>query len=205
MLIVPDLGAYRLGIPAAKPYVADNTTLPGWVIERTFFTMSAHTYDTDFGLRNQSSMDDIARSCTLNVVVRREWLSSLMGVLLPVFIIIAVSFAAIRMISSNRDFVAINDFKPQRLVMLASSFCLFLVLVSAGLRTQLSSSGVFYAEWLFFMLYLLLGANCWLGTAIACGKGFLSRNDGKVIKRGYWPVVLTAVYLITFFMFQHGL
>lgn len=201
VLIVPDLEAHRIGVPSALPYVAGNTSLPGWVIERTFYTMGSHAYDMDFGLRDNSLIDDLARSCTLHVLVRREWLSSLMGVIIPIFIIMGISFAGIRMISSRPEVVAVYDFKPQRLVMLAASFCLFLVLISAGLRQQLSSSGVFYAEWLFFFLYLLLGLNCWLGASIASGRGRWSLDDGQTIKRAYWPVVLTVVYLITFLMF----
>jgi hypothetical protein len=54
---------------------------------------------------------------------------------------------------------------------------------------------------LFFMIYLLLFINCWLGAAIAGGNSLLSQRDGRIIKQGYWPLVMTTMYLITFMNF----
>lgn len=201
VMLVPDLGAYRIGLPSATPYIADNTSLPGWTIESTFFTMSSHTYDMDFGLHETHPMDDMARSCSLNIIVRRKWLRSLIVVLIPIFIILGISYAAIRMITQKEHLVETYGFRPVRMVLLGATFCLFLILVSAGLRKQMVSDHVFYVEWLFFMLYLLVGINCWIGTTIAAGRGKLAEHDGRRVKLFYWPIVLTVIYAITFGMF----
>lgn len=201
-IYVPDLAAYDIVIPSAKPFVASNITIPGWKVVQTYFRPQAHGYGMDYGLHG-SAVNSRVRDLVLVTTLQRNLMDNFVSVIIPVLVLILLAYGSIRMISGDPAKVKIYDFKPMRMLLVGTSFCLFLILATINLRNCVASDEVIYIEQLYFLLYFIAFGNVFLGMKIATRSGgLLAHDDGRLVKAFYFPVVIGIIFLITFFAFH---
>lgn len=199
---VPDLEAYDVVIPSAKPFVASNISIPGWKIVQTYFRPQSHGYGMNYGLHG-SPVDPIVRDLVLVTTLKRNLMDNFISVIIPVLVLLLLSYGAIMMTSGDGSKVSIYDFKPMRMLMVGTSFCLFLILATINMRNRVVSDEIIYIEKLYFLLYFLAFGNVFIAMKIANRSNrFLSYQDGRLVKAFYFPAVMGVIFLITLFSFH---
>lgn len=200
---VPDLAAYDVVIPGAVPFVANNISIPGWEVVQTYFTTQVHGYGMDYGLHGRA-IDSSVRDLVLTVKLKRKWLENFLSVIIPVLVIILLSYGSIRMTTGKPEQFEIYDFKPMRMIVVGSTFSLFIIFATINLRNRVTSESITYIEQIYFLLYLMTFSNVFISMKISKrSEHFLFRNDGRLIKAFYLPVMLGIIFLITLFAFYN--
>ena len=201
-VLVPDLAAYDVLIPSARPFVASNITVPGWNVAQTWFSTQGHGYGMDYGLREADTIPQV-RDLVLVTSLKRDWVNNFISVIIPVFVLILLAYGAVRMTSGDPDKVRVYDFKPMRMLFLGATFCLFLILATISLRNRVVSDAIIYIEQLYFLLYFMTFVNVFIAMRIADrGHRLLAFQDGRLVKAFYLPAILAAMFVITFIAFH---
>jgi hypothetical protein len=201
VVLVPDLKGYELIAPSAKAFVANNIIVPGWHVDKTYFTFGEHAYNIDFGLR-QKREDDYVRDLVLNIPLSRLWVGNMVSVLVPVFIIIAFSYSCLKMICNDHSIRKLFNFDAMRMVVVGASFSLFLVIATQTLRSHVVSEGLIYIEQIYFIIYFVLLTNVFIAIGVTKLDHPLFRfQDGALFVKLYWPVVTLTVFLVTLLNF----
>lgn len=199
---VPDLAAYDVVIPSARPFVAGNISVPGWHVVQTYFRPQEHGYGMNYGLHG-SLIDPVVRDLVLVTTLKRNLLDNLISVIIPVLVLILLAYGGILMTTGDPEKLRIYDFKPMRMLLVGTSFCLFLILATINLRSRVASDAIIYIEQLYFLLYFMAFGNVFLAMKIANRSNrLLAYEDGRLVKAFYFPVVLAAVFLITLIAFH---
>lgn len=143
---------YPLIVPVAQPGLGERFELPGWEVERSYFSYEADPYNTTFGIA-----DFAARGNTpelhFNVLLSRDFLEPFISRMLPVIVVSALAFAVLLMVTSNRTTPA--EFgTSQTLSSLAFLGALMFVLILGhnSLRSSLGTSEIIYLEWFYFIM-----------------------------------------------------
>lgn len=201
LIFVPDLQAYELTSPSSKSFAANNISIPGWEVDKTYFTHYGHAYDIDYGIR-EFRRDDYVRDLVLNVQLSRDWLGHAVSVLIPIIIIIAFSYTALLMICNREEERKLFNFDAMRMLVIGASFSLFLVIATQNLRSRVVSESVIYIEQLYFLIYFILLVNVISAIEVTRSRRrVFSFGNGVIFKTLYWPVVTFVIYMITLLNF----
>jgi hypothetical protein len=202
LIFVPDFRSYSVIVPTLKPFVANNIAIPGWQPIQSYYKPYSHAYNMTFGFRKQR-VDDHVRDLVLVVTLQREWISIFVSVIIPIFVLMALAYASLMMISSDEQKIKAYDFKAQRMLMVGATFCLFLVIATVNLRERIVSDSITYIEQLYFLLYLLILSNVLIGMGITRKVPFLwlDYQDGIIARYLFWPVTLGIFFLLTLWNF----
>lgn len=195
VILVPDLDAYRIIHPLARPGIEKDLILPGWNVERTQFSNEATTRSTSFGVGGSNS--ETANELSFNIVLNRKILEPVFSSLLPLTVASFMVFSLL---------LVVRESTRNNVVQIMSAFSgLFFVgiLSELDLRRRLSSSSISYIEFFYFVLYgaILCVALVNLTNAYAGYFPRIERREHLWPKLLYWPAILTALLFLTVLVF----
>ena len=195
VILLPDLDAYRIFHPLARPGIEKNLILPGWNVERTQFTNDMTARSTSFGAAGSNS--DTANELSFNIVLNRKILEPVFSSLLPLTV---ASFMVFSLLLLVRESTRGN------VVQILSAFSgLFFVgiLSELDLRRRLASSSISYIEYFYFVLYGAIVCVALVNLTNAY-PGYFPRIEHREHlwpKLLYWPAILTALLVLTVLVF----
>lgn len=153
VVLVPDLEAYALTAPAAKPGVESRLVLPGWTITRSMFNYRWHGYNTDFGIHNyvgESRFPELHYS----VHLKRNLLDPFVSKIIPLSVVAVMLFSLLLLGSQEERKQALFGFTALEVVMGAAALFFVVIFEHAALRERLGSPEVMYMESFYFAMYL---------------------------------------------------
>jgi hypothetical protein len=196
-ILVPDLGSYLLLIPRNLPGVDRELNVSGWKVERSFFSYLVESYNANFGMQDYVGQQ-VSPELLFNVTLKREFLNPFIATFLPILAVLGVLFAAVMTITRDPHKLQTTTYQCLNFIRNAASLFFPIILAQINLRSKLDTDRVIYLEHYYFVVYavILLVATDALLVALSTHE-LVTYEDNALPKLGFWPLVLTAFYLVS--------
>jgi len=200
IVLVPDFGSYKSTGQDDIFGIEENIVLGTWVRKNTYFDYKTSSYDTNFGIADYIGQEGFPE-LHYNFVVKRKFENAFTVYLLPLFLVAALLFAALLTVSGNESLSGKLGFSTSGFIGASSALFFVVMLAHIQLREQFAGASIVYIEYFYILMYALLvmaTANTFLFSINATGwSKIILYNDNIIPKVAYWPVVLSALILIT--------
>jgi hypothetical protein len=202
VLLVPDLSAYKLMTPTARPGVDADIVLTGFHLESTFFSFVPQKYGTDFGLGTGGApwrMPELY----FTMLLRRDVWPPFVSYFLPLVVISGVLFSIHLMTSREPEKVNLYGFSISNAVLSCSGLFFSVILLHAQARGQAAVKEIMYLEYYFFAMYagiLYVSMNAFILSTTTRFE-FLTHHDSRLSKLLFWPAFLAALLAVTIWQF----
>lgn len=198
VVLVPDLAAYKILSPTARPGLAEKFGLPGWNLVKSLFALQPRNIQTDFGL-HETVVKEAFPLLSYNIVIRRNMLDAFISNLSPMIIGIIILFALQMVVTSDERIASFMQTTAGRVVNICVAMFFVIVFSHIDLRRRIIAQEIFYLEYFYFITYgmiLWVALNSILFTKV---KGFLfiQYRENLVPKLLFWPVIGGGLFLVT--------
>ncbi len=201
VIFVPDIASYKITSPTAKPLVKNGFSISGWKVNNTYFNFAEESDNIDYGRRTLLESPVVKDLC-LNITIERDWLSSVISIMIPIFIIMLILFSGVYMITYDSDSNSYSSFDAKEATAIGTAFTMFLVITIQSVRIQVIPLDILYIEKIYFMIYFAMLVNVIFVIAITNKSGFLfTYRHGIFYRYLYWPLYTGILYIITLVSF----
>ena len=207
VILVPDLKSYDAvdGWPEeTNVYLGleRDFVLERLALERTYFNYHYNSYNTDFGIDSYVGQNAYPE-LYFNVGVRREVLDAFVAYMIPMFILILMSFGVQFIVTQIPDKMSMHGISTTGLIGYYASLFFIGILAQLDIRRTLNAPGVVYIEYFYFALYVILLLQTINSVIFAASDdvGFLEYKDNLYPKVIFFPITLGLMYLITAYIF----
>ena len=206
VILIPDFDAYGI-----TEWPHKQTTYLGlerdFVLERldperTYFNYHYNNYNTDFGIADYQGQNAFPE-LYFNVGVRRVVLDAVVAYLIPMLILLLMSFGVQFIVTQIPDKMSMHGISTTGLIAYYASLFFIGILAHLDIRRTLNASGVVYIEYFYFILYVILLLQTVNSIIFAATDhvGFLEYKDNLIPKVVFFPVTLGLMYAATAFLF----
>lgn len=202
VVLTPDLESYKLLNPAALPGLERGMKLKMWSIRDAFFEYHFNSYDTDFGIKNYVGQDKFPE-LYYNVSIQRNFMDAFLSRLTPVLVISVMLFGMMIIATRDPERRGFTGWSVSSVLTFGAAQFFVVILSHIDLRAQFSAGKILYLEYFYFLMYLSIiwvVINALLYT-FDVRFPLIRARDNLYPKLLYWPVILNALYVITFVKF----
>ncbi|MBC9713106.1 hypothetical protein H9Y04_11045 [Streptomyces sp. TRM66268-LWL] len=199
-VLVPDFSAYPPWDPDENYGIYSGLVGGDWKAQFTTYGMAQDADRTTYG-RPQRAVDGTHSELTYSIGVGRQYLSPLLNRLVPLLVIALLVFGSLFVITTDSDRRSLSGFTTWAVIGFCGSMMLVVSVQHSGLRAETQSDGVVYAEYFYFILYLVIGL-----VALNAIEHTANKTVPVVDWRGnaaarllYWPVVTILLLIATVF------
>ncbi len=202
VVLVPDLKAYTRTNPSSRPGIESDFVLPGWDIENSYFSYRKQNYNTNFGITNYVGQEDFPE-LYFNVHLQRKFTDPFLSKLVPLLVVSIMLFTTFLVVTKKKENAELTGFNVLSVV--AGCTALFFVVIfdHISLRERLEAPGVVYLEYFYFILYFALLSVSINSVLFVSNYNInaLEYHDNFLSKSLFWPVLLSAVLIISWLVF----
>lgn len=209
VVLVPDFDSYqRTG--ATDRFGFDRDIVPGnWKIEDTYFSYRAKSYDTRFGIRDYIGQDNFPE-LHFTITLSRRFANAFIVALVPLISVLVLLYSVLITATSDREKASLLGFNASGAIGAASALLFVVLLAHVSLRRELATAGLVYIEYFYLIsdvAVLAVAINVYLFATGHRGRllDWLHRDDNRIPKLAFWPVVLLLLTLVTVTEFGPGL
>ena len=195
VVLVPDLGSYKILHPLARAGLEKDFVLPGWAIERTQFSSRVRNRPTTYGIG--TAQEDTSSELSFDVVINRRIIEPVFSSLLPLAVCAFMVFSLLLIVKEST--------RPNVVQILSAFSGLFFVVILSelDLRRRVSGASILYIEYYYFVMYgtilcsaLITLTNGWPGHFPR-----IEQREHFLPKLLFWPVILSTLAVITLVTF----
>ena len=201
VVLVPDLEAYsKTGI--RDIFGRDSEIVPGgWKIVDTFYFYKFKRYDTNFGLKDDAGQTDYPE-LHFNITLRRSFMNALIVALVPLIIVLILLYSVLILSTADEGRAARFGFSATGAIGAASGLLFVVMLAHIDVRKEFAAASLLYLEYFYLITYaavLGVSLNVYMFSAHREVRfvNILHRDDNRLSKLLFWPVVLAFVTLVT--------
>jgi len=171
-------------------------------LERTYFSYHYNHYNTNFGIDSYDA-HTVFPELYFNVGVRRDVLDAFVAYMIPMFILILMSFGVQFIVTQDPEKMTMHGISTTGLIAYYASLFFIGILAQLDIRRTLNAPGVVYIEYFYFVLYIILLLQTVNSVVFAASDRveWLEYKDNLIPKVVFFPVTLGLMYLITAFLF----
>jgi hypothetical protein len=203
VVLVPDLDAYSLTNPKARPGLEQQAVLAGWRVAGTYFDYRPSRYNSDFGISGYQGLR-AAPELYFNVALRRSFLDSFVGHIIPLVAVAFMLFATLMTATRDSETASLSGFNTFS-VLTATTALFFVVLLGhIQLRDAVRAMELMYLEYFYFAMYLailLVSVHALLFTLNKQALWIVCYRDSLIVKLLYWPLLLGLMLAVTAVVF----
>jgi hypothetical protein len=202
IVLVPDLDAYEILSPAARPGLQGGIYLPGWEVTRTFFELRDTEVGTNFGLGGFSSRERFP-SLYFNVEIRKDFVDTFVSNLVPLIIVAIVVFLVLMILNRDEERIALMRTGTGFNLSICATLLFVTVFSHIGARQKIAAQEIVYLEYFYIVMYfaiLWVAVNAIL-LVLRPGSAFTAYEENLLPRVLFWPVTLGALWLITLLTF----
>ncbi len=200
--LVPDFAAYPPWQTHDGYGVYHDLVSGDWQQQFSTFSVGHGTAHTNYG-RPGLAVDNKIPQLTYSIGVTRAFLSPLLNRLVPLAVIAMLVFASLFVVTKDSDRRSLSGFSTWAVIGFCGSMMLVVSVQHSSLRSDTGSGGVVYAEYFYFILYLVIGL-----VALNAVEHTAERRIRLVDWRGntaarllYWPVTCLLLFAVTAVVF----
>ena len=198
VVLVPDLEAYPILSPAARPALDESVYLPGWQVTRTFFELREGMPVTNFGLGG-SVLKDSYPMLYFNIEVHKEFVDTFVSNVVPLIIVGIVAFLVLLIIERDEDRIMLMRTGTGFNLSICGTLLFVAVFSHIGAREKIAAQEIIYLEYFYIVMYfaiLWVAVNSILFLRWPESR-FIQYDKNLLPKVLFWPVTLGALWLIT--------
>ncbi|MFD7988086.1 hypothetical protein ACFV4M_32600 [Kitasatospora indigofera] len=201
-VLVPDFAAYPPWVPEHNQGLYAGMVTGEWRTHFTAFSMGESTTGTTFG-RSDASPEATVAALHFSTGVTREFLSPLLDRLVPLIVITLLVFASLFVVTTDTDRRSLAGFSTWTVLGFCGAMMLVVAVQHSSLRSTTGSTGVVYAEYFYFILYLVIALVAFNVVEYTSTRrfGFLDWNGNMAARLLYWPVVTVLLFATTVAVF----
>ena len=205
ILLVPDLDSYSEMNPTSIPGVEKDFVFPGWHLESSFFQYRINEYNTYFGfeLTNADKVYQEFPELYFTIIAKRNFLTVFISNVMPSMVLACLLFFIQMLLRKNTGDNEALSFSAMEIVSTSGAFIFIVILDQINLRNSISTGGIIYIEFFYFILYvliLLVTLNALL-LASRTKMEVLNYKDNLIPKLLYWPFFLKVLLIFTVLVF----
>ncbi|WP_344441985.1 hypothetical protein [Kitasatospora nipponensis] len=196
-VLVPDFAAYPPWEPEQNLGLYTGMVTGEWRTHFTTFSMGEATTRTTMGNPSATPESTIA-ALHFSTGITREFLSPLLDRLIPLIVITLLVFASLFVVTTDSDRRSLAGFSTWTVIGFCGAMMLVVAVQHSSLRSSTGSTGVVYAEYFYFILYLVIALVAFNVVEYTSTRrfAFLDWNGNMAARLLYWPIV-TALLLGT--------
>ena len=197
VILVPDFASYQSLEIDPLPGITNQLNVPGFELERSFFSFSALPAYNEVGLE---IVRDVTENIQMhyNLILTRKLTNPFIIFFLPLLIILFTIFAVFLL--SYKGHFKTDSFKT-----LSAYTAVFfsLVILHQTLRTQYQAGELLYIEYFFFFAYLSLFILILHALLIRVSKFrfFIDRKISPYVSILFWPIQFALWFIVTMMVF----
>lgn len=197
VILIPDFSGYKSYDVDPLPGITNEITIPGYTLERSFFSFAAIPAYDEVGLDALRKVTEKIR-LHYNIILKRKLINPLIIFMLPLLIILFSIFAVF--LVTQRRKATFNAFSS-----LGAYTGLFfsMVILHQTLRNQVQSGELLYIEYFFFFTYvtILLLVLHTLLLRVSKMANVLNEKISPYLKTLFWPIQFAFWFAITMIIF----
>ena len=198
VVLVPDLEAYPILSPAARPGLDESVYLPGWQVTRTFFELRERMPTTNFGLGRAASRESFPH-LYFNIEVRKEFVDTLVSNVVPLIIVGVVVFLVLLIIERDEGRIMLMRTGTGFNLSICGTLLFVAVFSHIGARQKIAAQEIIYLEYFYIVMYF---AILWVAVDSILfvrwpQSRFIQYDKNLLPKVLFWPVTLGALWLMT--------
>jgi len=155
IVLVPDLNSYDSTKVSDNFGIDADIVLSGWSMINTFFSYSFKSYDTNFGFNDYIGKNDFPE-LHYNLLLKRKIINPLIVYIAPMLVVLTLLFAVLMTTSSNKDSIEKSGFTILESYASYTGLLFVILLAHIDLRNKLPVNSIFYIEYFYIMLYLII-------------------------------------------------
>lgn len=196
VVLVPELKAYPSLAPSSRPGVKQGLKIPGWSLERSFFSYTREDDQESEGL--VLARQTGASNLCLNLSMQRQFLDPFIAAILPIVVVGCLLFLLLMVGTKNKALVVATGFRATDILRACISLLFPVIFAQINMRTKVAVSGLIYLEYLYFVMYLaILLTTINALTFTMKDHGLAQHQDNLVPKLLFWPLLLGAFFAVT--------
>jgi hypothetical protein len=196
LIFVPDLAAYPLTNPTARPGLEESFHLRGWRLLRSFFAWVRLPAGAD-PLPERTIVREPPPTLRFSFDVQRSVLDASLSSLLPLLVVAMLLFSVL--VCSNLPPEASSKLGTSTALSLemCAALCFVVVFSHLDLRQKIVADEIVYLEYFYFILYLaiLMVVATSILAAMGVGPRLLRRGHNLVAKLAFWPLTAALILL----------
>ncbi len=199
-VLVPDFSAYPPWDPDEKLGVYPGLVGGDWKTQFSTYSLTEGTNRTNYG-RPAHSIDGQDAELTFSLGVGRQYVSPLLNRLVPLVVITLLVFGSLFVVTTDSDRRSLSGFSTWAVIGFCGSMMLVVSVQHSTLRSETASDGVVYAEYFYFILYLVIGLVALNVIEHTSKKRFplIDWRGNAAARLLYWPVVTVLLLTATLF------
>ncbi|MEU6846793.1 hypothetical protein ABZ930_33495 [Streptomyces sp. NPDC046716] len=200
--LVPDFAAY----PPWKTHdgygVYHDLVSGDWSRQFSTFSVGHGTAHTNYGRPGLSVGNQIPQ-LTYSIGLNRAFLSPLLNRLVPLVVIAMLVFASLFVVTKDSDRRSLSGFSTWAVIGFCGSMMLVVSVQHSSLRSDTGSGGIVYAEYFYFILYLVIGLVALNAVEHTSDKRIrlVDWRGNSAARLLYWPVTCLLLFAVTTFVF----
>lgn len=202
VVLVPDFEAYDSTGLTDVFGIEKSIVLGTWDRMNTYFDYRLSSYDTNFGM-DDDSWQETFPELHYNFVLKRKFENAFVVYLLPLFLVASLLFAALLTVSENAKLSNRLGFNTSGFIGASSALFFVVMLAHIQLRRQFAGASIVYLEYFYILMYAMLvlaTANTYLFSIRASRFGnIILYKDNLIPKVAYWPILFGSLIVITLF------
>ncbi len=196
-VLVPDLEAYTLLVPASLPGIDKGLGLSGWRLNQSRFSFIIQAYNTNFGISDYTGQQD-SPELAYAFSLKRNFINPFIATFLPILVVAGLMFTLLMTSTRSRDSIALTGYNTFNILRAVISLFFPVVIAQINLRNHILTEGLLYVEYYYFVIYLmvLLVAVNALAVAYWDHPG-LQEGENRIAKVLFWPFLTLSFYGIS--------
>ncbi|MFE6886804.1 hypothetical protein [Streptomyces sp. NPDC057694] len=204
--LVPDFEAYPPWDSHQKYGMYQHIVSGEWQPRFTTFSLGHSNERTSYG-RPDVRLDGRIPELTYSMGLNRAFLSPLLDRLVPLIVIAMLVFASLFVVTKDSDRRSLSGFSTWAVIGFCGSMMLVVSVQHSSLRSATGSAGgIVYAEYFYFILYLVIGLVALNAVEHTSERRFrlVDWRDNSAARLLYWPVTCLLLFAVTTAVFVIG-
>lgn len=204
VFLIPDSDGYTTLLPENKPGLDPGVILENWQIDRSYFSYRFNSYNSNFGIDGYESQIP-QPELYYNIGVKRSILSPLVARGIAPLVILLQLFVIVLVIGTDSKRLEQFGVRPGAVIFTCAAFFFAILVAQNALRDEVKWYGIVYLESVHVLTYFVILAVAANSVALVAFPHWgLFEDDNLWVEILYWPVIMTALLLITIGIFGVG-
>ncbi|REL30720.1 hypothetical protein DXX94_08325 [Thalassotalea euphylliae] len=188
-VLVPDLEAYEKLGKTDNPAVAKDIVLEEWTLKQSYYKYTYQHFNTNFGI-NGHGFQEISPELNYSINIERSFLGPFVTTLLPVMVMVCLLYACV----VSMPYTPYGELRNN-----ITAVVFTILLAHYSIREHLQINEVVYFEVFYFLLYVIATVFMLIAHYYYRAKALdlNSKHFKRVAIVWYWPILTSAIYVIT--------
>jgi hypothetical protein len=184
------------------PGIVSTFVLENWDVKQSFFSYHTEVYNTNLGIATSTRPAGYP-ALYYTIGMSRQILTPVIIYVVPPLIALFMLFGILLLTTRRQERRASAGWNSTNALPYCAAVFFVVIVSQVNLRQQINTSGILYLDWFYLLTYcaiLLVAINA-VVFILASERRIIQHEDNLIAKLLYWPVLTSAMLVITVLVF----